>query len=104
MAEYGVDDPVWDRPDGDGGPVDLAELGVNEVLLQKLRGWNATFEQLALTAFTWSSRSAETAWVTEGLRLAHHLQRELPDIDVRYAHADDDRPLRVISGRRERQD
>ncbi len=31
-----------------------------------------------------------------GLRLAQALQRELPDVDVRYFHADDDRPLRSL--------
>jgi hypothetical protein len=94
MAEYGVTDPVWDRPHGDGGPVDLDELGVSADLIRQLRDWNEVFEHLALTDFTWSSPEAESAWADEGLRLAYLLQNELPDISIRYFHHDDDRPLR----------
>lgn len=94
MAEHGVEDPVWNRPAGDGCPVSLSELGVSQGLVQRLRQWNDTFERLALTDFEWPSPAAEQEWVQHGLRLAHLLQRELPDIDVRYFHSDDDRPLR----------
>ena len=94
MAEYSVTDPVWDRPHGDGGPVDLNELGVSADLIRQLRDWNEVFELLALTDFTWSSPEAESAWADEGLRLAYLLLNELPDITVRYFHRDDDRPLR----------
>ncbi len=90
MAEYSVGDPVWDRPLGTGEPVSLHHLGVSDALVQRLRGWNEQFEQLALTDFEWESPQAHTAWVQQGLQLAH----ELPEVDVRYFHADDDRPLR----------
>jgi len=99
MAEYAVDDPVWDRPLGHGGAVNLADLSVSEALIESLRLWNETYERLALTDFEWSSEQAAAAWVQDGLELAHRLQEELPDIDVRYWHADDDRPLRDVRGR-----
>jgi hypothetical protein len=94
MAEHGVDDPVWDRPVGDGEPVDLSDLGVSAALVQRLRAWNQTYQRLALTDFEWVNAQAESDWVNEGLRLAQQLQNELPDIAIRYLHADDDRPLR----------
>ncbi|GLY16691.1 hypothetical protein Kisp01_37060 [Kineosporia sp. NBRC 101677] len=96
MAEYSVEDPVWDRPVGTGEPVSLAELGVSDALVQRLRAWNEQFEQLALTDFEWESPEIEAAWVRQGLDLAYELQRELPDLDVRYFHADDDRPLHSV--------
>jgi hypothetical protein len=91
MAEYSVDDPVWDRPVGRGGLVELADLEVSASLVRRLREWNGVFEVRALTD-DWDS----TSWSEEGLVLAQELQRELPDIDVRYYHGDDDRPLRSI--------
>ena len=96
MAEHGVGDPVWDGPLGTGGSVSLGELGVSDALVQRLRGWNEQFEQLALTDFEWTSPETQAAWVQRGLDLAHQLQRELPEVDVRYFHADDDRPLRSL--------
>jgi hypothetical protein len=96
MAEYSVGDPAWDRPVGTGEPVSLSELGVSKPSWNSCGGWNEQFEQLALTDFEWESPEAHAAWVQRGLRLAHELQRELPDVDVRYLHADYDRPLRNI--------
>ena len=96
MAEYSVGDPVWNRPHGGGGPVDLASLGVSEGLVRALRDWNAGFEGLALTDFEWPTEQAESAWVQAGLRLARLLQEELPDVEVRYFHCDDDRPVGVL--------
>lgn len=91
MAEYSGGDPVWDRPVGRGGMVELADLEVSESLARRLREWNEVFERSALSE-DWD----DPVWVEQGLALAHELQRELPDIDVRYGHADDDRPLRSI--------
>lgn len=54
MAEYGVDDPVWDRPVGHGGPVSLNELAVSESLVRRLREWNETFERSGF----WTSGTA----------------------------------------------
>ncbi|GIF23798.1 hypothetical protein BJ973_004409 [Actinoplanes tereljensis] len=84
MAEYGGGDPVWDRPRGDGGQVELSELGVSASLVQRLRAWNDT----------WATPEPSEGWTEKGMALAHELQRELPDLDVRYFHGDDDRPLR----------
>jgi hypothetical protein len=92
MAEYSVRDPVWERPRGSGSPVSLKELGVSESLLRRLRAWNETFERHGAGDEAWSS----DVWADEGLALAHELQRELPDVAVRYFHADDDRPLRNL--------
>jgi hypothetical protein len=94
MAEYGVEDPVWDRPRGRGGPVSLSELGVSEPLVRRLRTWNETFERSAATADGWADAGA---WVQQGLALARELQQQLPDLDVRFYHADDDRPLRSVT-------
>jgi hypothetical protein len=97
MAEHNVGDPVWDRPQGTGSPVTLSGLGVSDSLQQRLRAWNEVFERSALEIDDWDDPAADSAWVDEGLTLAHELQRELPDVDVRYFHADDDRPLRVLA-------
>ncbi|GAA4977946.1 hypothetical protein [Kineococcus glutinatus] len=96
MAEHSVTDPVWERPLGTGGPVALGGLGVPDPLVQRLRGWNEQFERVALTDVGWESPRVRAAWVQRGLDLAHELQRELPDVDVRYFYADDDRPLRSL--------
>ncbi|WP_430781660.1 hypothetical protein [Actinoplanes sp. G11-F43] len=90
MAEYCVGDPVWERPRGSGSPVSLRELGVEESLVRRLRAWNETFERFAPEDADWTG----DAWADEGLDLARELQRALPDVEVRYFHADDDRPLR----------
>jgi len=95
MAEHGVDDPVWDRPEGRGGPVDLTALGVSDQLVRRLRAWNETYERNALED-RWESSGQEARWVGLGLSLAQRLQQELRDIDVRYFHGDDDRPLRTL--------
>jgi hypothetical protein len=95
MAEHGVQDPVWDRPRGTGEPVLLDEVGVSEALVQQLRSWNALYERSSL-ADDWASSPTEAGWVQRGLVLAGELQQELPDVDVRYFHADDDRPLRSL--------
>ncbi len=96
MAEYSVGDPVWDRPRGMGGPVSLRELDVSDSLVQRLREWNETFERSALSDDGWASSEDCSGWVQRGLALARELQQELPDVDVRYFHADDDRPLRSL--------
>ncbi|MDP9830126.1 hypothetical protein [Kineosporia succinea] len=93
MAEYGVTDPLWNRPFGFTGPVDLAELGVSAALIMRLRAWNEIFEQYGLVDWKGCPVPVDT-WVSQGLTLAHQLQKELWDMDVRYFHGDDDRPLR----------
>jgi hypothetical protein len=49
MAEYSVGDPAWDRPRSSGGPVSLSQLNVSDLLVQRLRAWNETYERSALT-------------------------------------------------------
>ncbi|WP_432573033.1 hypothetical protein [Kineococcus sp. SYSU DK005] len=94
MAEHHGGEAVWNRPRGEGGPVRLSELGVPDALARRLRRWNATFEDLALSDFAWPSPQAHAAWVQQGLQLAHELQLQLPEVDVRYFHSGGDRPLR----------
>lgn len=98
MAEYGVEDPVWARPTGHGGPVRLTDLGVTPQLVSRLRGWNEQFENLAATDFEWESPEVEDAWIREGLNLAYELQNQLPDIDISYAHDGDGRSVRERRG------
>jgi hypothetical protein len=78
MAEHSVDDPVWDRPVGNGDPVDLAVLGVSAGLVARLRSRNEQFERLALLPDAdWGSPAEEASWRRTGLHLAHERHREL---------------------------
>lgn len=81
---------------GRGGLVSLSELDVSDCLVQRLRVWNETYERSAFTDDGSASSEACSVWVQQGLGLARELQQELPDVDVRYFHADDDRPLRSL--------
>ena len=94
MAEHCVDDPVWDRPYGDGEPVDLVALQVPLPLVTRLRSWNAEFEALALTAFVWDSPAVEERWRATGLQLAYELQDALPDVEVSFWEDGGARPVR----------
>jgi hypothetical protein len=104
MAEH-TDAFLWNRtPDrnpDDAYVVDPAPLGMSPELIARLEAWNVEWSRRALGLET-SEDSAE-AWDRTGLRLAYELQAELDalghDIDVRYAHDDDPRPLRERRGR-----
>jgi hypothetical protein len=89
MAEYGIHTPVWDQPLGSGSLVDIAKLGISEDLIQALTRWNDAYGDK-------DDDEILAAWTREGLELAYQLQAELPGIDVRYWHEDDDRALREI--------
>ena len=99
MAEHVGDDGVWD-PDSDHyGPAELEDLGVSVALVQRFRAWNGQFQQIALTDFEFPDPDEEQRWLREGLQLAYALQNELPDIEISYAHDDDDdRPVRERRG------
>lgn len=79
MTEYGVDVPVWHGPPSDGiGNVDaksLAELGVSNPLIERLRAWQERWDHNPVTGSpprdTWPDRP----WVRS---LASQLQAELP--------------------------
>lgn len=66
-----MEDPVWARPTGHGGPVQLTDLGVTPQLVSRLRVWNEQFENLAATGPEWESPEVEDAWIREGLNLAY---------------------------------
>lgn len=98
MAEYMDEDPVWDSGGDHAGPVRLTDLGVGEPLIERLRAWNAHFNGIARTGFAFRTPDEESRWRRDGLQLAYDLQNELPDIEISYAHDDDDRPVRERRG------
>ena len=79
MPEYGVDIPVWHGPDADdsGGLAaeDLATLGVSDRLIERLRAWQESWDHDPST-----SSAPRGSWPGSPatLRLARHLQAELP--------------------------
>ena len=99
MAEHGADDGVWDSTPDHPGPVALDDLGgVSADLAGRLRAWNEEYERTALTDFEFPDPERERDWVRVGLGLAYELQNELTDIEISYAHDDDDRPVRERRG------
>jgi hypothetical protein len=106
MAEH-TDAFLWNRsPDqqpDDDYVVDPAALGISPELVARLATWNTEWSRRELDLGGPGDRVVEAAaWAREGLRLAHRLQNEFDalghDIDVRYAHDDDPRPLRQRRG------
>jgi hypothetical protein len=98
MAEYGDLDGLWDRSPGAVGPLRGARLGVSPALAARLREWNAEFDRCGLVG--WDDPAAEDRWLRTGLHLAYDLQHELgPDVEVRYHHDDDPRPVGARRGR-----
>lgn len=98
MAEWGVEDPVWDSGIDYLGPVALAEWGVSDELVERLRAWNERFNALHRTGYSWPDVEQEQTWRADGLDLAYRLQNELPDIEVSYVEDGDSRPLRTRRG------
>lgn len=98
MAEHGVDDPVWGRPQGTGYPVRLADFGVGEDLAARLREWNGQLQRTLLDESLSDGSVERTEWVNSGLQLAYDLQAALPDIEVFYWEDGNRRPLRERRG------
>jgi hypothetical protein len=98
MAEHTSGDPVWDGDADHYGPVVLEDLGVSASLVQRLRAWNDRYGATALTDFEFPSPDDEARWLRDGLNLAYDLQNEMPDIEISYAHDEDDRPMRRRRG------
>ena len=92
------DDPVWGGDMDHAGPVDLAELGASEALIQQLRGWNEQFNRIALSGFHFPTLDAGKEWLKHGLELAKRLQQKLPDIEIYYGGGSDERSLREQLG------
>ena len=103
MAEH-ADAYLWNRsPDqhlDDDYVVDPAVLGLSHQLIARLDEWNVEWSCRVLG---FGNNSGAADWERNGLRLAYRLQAELDalglDIDVRYGHDDDPRPLRERRGR-----
>lgn len=87
-AEHVEDAYVWDHSPGEHGagldPSHLLALGAGADLLARLSAWNDTYGRLAVTDFQWRAEQSEADWEEEGFGLALELQRDLPDVDVRY--------------------
>lgn len=79
MPEYGVDMPVWHGPGGDrSGNVpaeELTALGVSNRLIERLRAWQERWDHDPE-----SSSPPRDSWLDSpsSVRIAHHLQTELP--------------------------
>ena len=105
MAEYGGT-VLWNRspaPNSSSYQIDPADLGVSSTLGTRLSAWNDHWQDMVYRGALESPGSAEvTAWTRDGLDLAFDVQHELDalghDIDVRYHHDDDPRPLRERRG------
>ena len=106
MAEH-ADAVLWNRSpdqhvDDDDYVVDPAALGISSALLARLHAWNVDWSRRTLGLDSLEAADGH-GWSEEGLRLAYRLQAELDalghDIDVRYAHDGDPRPLRERRGR-----
>ena len=104
IAEH-TDVFLWNRspnqdPSEDDYVVLPGGLGISPELVARLEAWNVEWSRRALGLGT--SGDSKT-WERTGLRLAYELQAEFDalghDIDVRYAHDDDPRPLRERRGR-----
>jgi hypothetical protein len=67
-------------------------------LIERLRAWNERYNGIARTGYEFRTPDEEAVWQSEGLQLAHELQNELPDVEIRYAHNHDDRPVRERRG------
>ncbi|WP_432507607.1 hypothetical protein [Kineococcus arenarius] len=98
MAEWGVQDPVWDSDVDHMGTVDPGEFGASDELVGQLRRWNERYNALGRTDYRWPDAEQERAWRDEGLGLAYQLQNELPDVEISYVEDGDDRPLRQRRG------
>ena len=77
-------DPVWAHD----GMVDLDELPITDDLRDRLRQWNADWEELVgarTERFTIIDKDGHRRWIDEGRNLAHRLQRELgPGVEISY--------------------
>src|SRR3954454_8246936 len=86
MPEYGVDIPVWHGPGGDLtgwlGAEELTALGVSERLIERLRAWRESWDHDPFT-----SGPPRDAWPggPSTVRLARHLQAELPRYRIFFA-------------------
>jgi hypothetical protein len=98
MAEWGVEDPVWDSDREHYGPVALVDLDVSEGLIAQLREWNQRFNALHQNDYRWPDTEQERAWQADGLDLAYRLQNEMSDIEISYVEDGDQRPLRQRRG------
>jgi len=92
MPEFSVDVPVWHWGDQSGslGEEGLLELGVSRALIERLRAWQAGWEHDPLTR---SPLKEFRSGSPLSVRIAQHLQRELPDYRIFLDGADGPRPI-----------
>ncbi|MCA0143519.1 hypothetical protein [Blastococcus sp. LR1] len=94
MPEHGVDVPVWHGPDSqDSGNVTaegLLALGVSSGLVERLRAWQEGWEH---DPFTRSSPPQLRPGTPMTVRMARHLQAELPGYRIFLAVGSEPRPL-----------
>lgn len=95
MPEYSVDVPVWHGPDseeiGNVSAEELMALGVSPPLIERLRAWQGGWEHNPL------SRVGPPREIWSGspltVRLARHLQSELPGYRIFLDTRDGPRPV-----------
>ena len=94
MPEYGVDIPVWHGPGGGvSGSLtaeELTALGVSDRLIERLRAWQESWDHDPFT-----SGPPRDAWPGSPftVRLARHLQAELPHHRIFLATDPSPRPV-----------
>ena len=94
MTEYGVDIPVWHGPGSDRtgclAAEELTALGVSDRLIERPRAWQERRDHGPLT----SSPPRET-WPgsPSTVRLARHLQAELPGYRIFLVAGPEPRPI-----------
>lgn len=94
MPDHGVDVPVWHGPGGGltGGLAaeELSALGVSDRLIERLRSWQESWDHDPFTsAPPHDARPGSPLTV----RLARHLQTELPGYRIFLAADADPRPV-----------
>ena len=94
MPEHSVDVPVWHGPGSEGsGHVsaeELTSLGVSLPLIERLRAWGEGWDHDPATS---SPRGEAWPGSSSTVRLARHLQSELPGYRILLDGGDEPRPV-----------
>lgn len=77
MPDYGVDVPLW------AGVSNWEDLELPEHLIDRLRSWQADFDDGYRVGFGWLSSDRREAWARESERIIELLREHLdPQIDL----------------------